>query len=75
MNSLRFVQASDKEEGDNLLGAPSTVMSEITIKARDVSENKKDLYLVAAVGQEHRLGRWYKNKLGKNSVKVIKFSM
>lgn len=76
MNSLKFVQATENEDKNGVdLGAPMTVTSEITIRARDVIENKKDLYLVVAIGQEHKLGRWYKQKACKNGIKVIKLSL
>jgi ribosomal RNA-processing protein 9 len=32
---------------------------------------KKQVCLAAAVGQEHRLGRWYRVKEAKNQVTVI----
>lgn len=72
---MRFLQASrDADTIDIGSGVPSTVTSRITIKAREVSEDKKDLYLIVAVAQEHKLGRWYKKKEAKNSVKIIKLS-
>jgi ribosomal RNA-processing protein 9 len=33
---------------------------------------KKSIYLIAAIGQEHRLGRWERIQKVKNSVKIIK---
>lgn len=33
---------------------------------------KKDVYLIAGIGQEHRLGRWERINKAKNSVKIIK---
>jgi ribosomal RNA-processing protein 9 len=30
-------------------------------------------YLIAAVGQEHKLGRWERIKESKNSIAIIKF--
>jgi len=28
-------------------------------------------FLVAAVGQEHRLGRWWRNKEARNSIQIV----
>ena len=36
------------------------------------TERKKTVYLVAGIGQEHRLGRWERIKEAKNCVKIIK---
>lgn len=35
------------------------------------SEGDSGLYLAAGVGQEHKFGRWYKDKKAKNCVKVM----
>jgi hypothetical protein len=31
-----------------------------------------EMYVVAAIGQEHRLGRWFKCKDARNCVRVLK---
>jgi ribosomal RNA-processing protein 9 len=31
-----------------------------------------EMYVIAAIGQEHRMGRWYKIKNARNSVQVLK---
>lgn len=74
MNSLKFVQANENDVKEMDV-TPTNFISEISMKARDLSQNKKDLFLVVAIGQEHKLGRWFKQKECKNSVKIIKLSV
>ena len=37
----------------------------------DLKFSSSGEFLVAAVGQEHRLGRWWRNKAAKNSIVII----
>jgi ribosomal RNA-processing protein 9 len=38
----------------------------------DLLDKKKSVYLIAGIGQEHRLGRWERIQKVKNSIKIIK---
>lgn len=40
----------------------------------DLKFSEDGNYLIAAVGQEHKLGRWSKAKSAKNSILVIKLN-
>jgi ribosomal RNA-processing protein 9 len=41
----------------------------------DLKFSEDGTYLYAAIGQEHKLGRWSTNKKAKNSVEVIKMEI
>ncbi len=52
-------------------GQPQSMVSMLANRGKELQKNLKSLYLAVAVGQEHRLGRWFKVNEAKNVMKVI----
>lgn len=84
INSMKFFEApdvsvssvptaADKAENKEDLSRSQKIMLAEKERQRRKS-TKKVLYLAAGVGQEHRLGRWWRVKEARNAVKIIKLA-
>lgn len=62
--------APDNES--SLLEGRTAIAKRIIEKGKNsISKKAKELYIAAALGQEHRLGRWWRMKSAKNQVMVL----
>ncbi|KAJ3030528.1 pre-rRNA processing protein [Rhizophlyctis rosea] len=83
INSLQFFEASPLPESSPSADSSSEEVAEeegLTERAKQIlkragKETKGDteLFLAGGVGQEHRLGRWWRCKGVRNGVRVVRF--
>ena len=82
VNALKFFEAPDvtlSSEGSEMIAADEKLSrAELIMKTDKHRESEKSkakvLYLAVGLGQEHRLGRWWKVKGAKNQVRIIKLA-
>ncbi|KAJ3045517.1 pre-rRNA processing protein [Rhizophlyctis rosea] len=71
-----LIPSTSSGDSSSTIPASSALTSrahEILARAKKTPTTADVLYLAVGVGQEHRLGRWWRDKSAKNGVRVVRF--